>query len=64
MFALRGSNDPDAVAVVNDCVAFLINKARATIDEDAALAGNDATPPAASETAGESFEMPTETTTL
>ena len=61
MFALRGSNDPDAVAVVNDCVALLIKKARATIDEDAALAGNDATPPAASDTAGVSFEMPTET---
>lgn len=26
MFALRGSNDPDAVAVVNDCVALLVKK--------------------------------------
>jgi D-alanyl-D-alanine dipeptidase len=59
VLALRGRNDPEAVAVVNDCVTLLIKKARATIDEDAALAGENALPPAASET-GESFEMPTD----
>jgi hypothetical protein len=56
---LRGRNDPEAVAVVDDCVALLIKKARATIDEDAALAGKNALPPTASET-GELFEMPTD----
>jgi hypothetical protein len=30
LFALKGNNDPDAVAVVNDCVALLTEKARAT----------------------------------
>jgi hypothetical protein len=43
VLALRGSNDPDVVAVVNDCMALLIKKACGTIDEDAAL-GN-ANPP-------------------
>jgi hypothetical protein len=64
VLALRGSNDPEAVAVVNDCVTLLLKKARATIDEDAATGDNDSLPPpaapAASEMTGESFEMPTD----
>jgi hypothetical protein len=56
VFALRGNTDPDAVAVVNDCVTLLIKKARATIDEDAAL-GSSTTQP--SENTGGEHETPT-----
>jgi hypothetical protein len=40
VFALKGNNNPDAAATVNDCIALLIKKARATIDEDTA-GGNE-----------------------
>ena len=34
VLALRSSNDPQAVAVLNDCMAKLMKKARAALDED------------------------------
>jgi hypothetical protein len=40
VLALKGSNDPEAVDVVKDCMALRIKKARATIDEDAEEGGS------------------------
>ena len=34
VFALKGSNDPEAVTVVKQCMASLIKKAQATVDEE------------------------------
>jgi hypothetical protein len=42
VFALKDSNDPEAVAVVKECMASLIKKAHATIDNEDG-GGNNAT---------------------
>jgi hypothetical protein len=61
VFALKGNNNPDAAATVNDCIALLIKKAHATIDEDTA-GGNEEQDNSPSENTSD--ETPTEMSEL